>query len=94
VSDERGLVRLYVAGPGPRAEEAWRTVRAACQHVPGTRFDVQLVDVSERPDAGSIAGILLTPMLVRVRPGPERRWLGDFTNVAEVARALSGVEHD
>jgi len=90
---EHGLVRLYVAGHGPLAEEAWYAVRTACLKLPGgTRTDVQLLDVSDRPEAAREAGILLTPVLVRVRPGPERRWFGDLTSTAVVSRAL-GAEH-
>lgn len=90
---ERGLVRLYVAGRGPLTEEAWRSVRTACLSLPeGSRMEAELVDVSERPQAALGAGILLTPTLVRVRPGPERRWLGNFTSTAAVSRAL-GARH-
>lgn len=91
-TDVPGLVRLYVAAHGPLAEEALRTVRAVCLELPGAGMDVELVDVSKRPEAARSAGVFLTPTLVRVRPGPERRWLGDFTSPAVVSRAL-GAEH-
>ncbi|MEX2466396.1 MAG: circadian clock KaiB family protein [Gemmatimonadota bacterium] len=88
MSGARGLVRLYVAGPSPRTEAAWHTVQTACKVASTPRFDVELVDVSERPDEARRAGIMLTPALVRINRGEERRWLGDFTDVEAVARAL------
>lgn len=90
---EQGLVRLYVAGRGPLAVEARHTVRLVRQRLPGgTRMDVQLVDVCERPEAAREAGILLTTTLVRARPHPERRWLGNLTSTAAVSPAL-GAQH-
>ena len=64
----------------------------ACEHIRGKRLDVELVDVSERPDAARGAGVLFTPTLVQVRPGPERRWVGDFSTMAAVTRALAAED--
>jgi circadian clock protein KaiB len=85
---DRGLLRLYVAGPGPRTEAALQSIRSACDRSHRGRYEVEVVDLAERPDAGGQAGVIVTPTLVRVRPGPERRWIGDFAMADDVALAL------
>lgn len=88
MSTERGLLRLFVAGSTPRSEEAARAVRAACRAVP-CLYDLDVVDVLERPDLARGEGVVVTPTLLRVRPEPRRRWIGDFADPGEVARELA-----
>lgn len=85
---DRGLLRLYVAGPGPRTEAALQSIRSACDRSHRVRYEVEIVDLSERPEAGGPAGVIVTPTLVRVHPGPERRWIGNFTMADDVTLAL------
>jgi circadian clock protein KaiB len=89
---DRGLLRLYVAGPGPRTEAALQSVRSACARPHPVRYEVEIVDLSEQPDAAEHAGVVVTPTLVRVQPGPERRWIGDFAVADDVALALESAD--
>lgn len=89
---ERGLLRLYVAGPGPRTEAALQSIRSACARSHPFRYEVEIVDLSEHDDAGRQAAVVVTPTLVRVHPGPERRWIGDFAVPDEVALALEAAD--
>jgi len=77
-----------VTGSGPRAEGAIECARALCQGAGLAPYTLEIVNVAERPDAAVAAGVVLTPTLVRVRPLPSLRWVGDLTDVDTLKSAL------
>ena len=54
--------------------------------------DVEIVDVLRAPERGLEDGVLVTPMLVRVAPPPERRILGNLSDRANLLGVLSPQE--
>jgi len=53
-------------------------LKAALAQYPGHQVVVQIVDVVTDPARGLRDGVLVTPMLVRIAPLPERRILGNL----------------
>lgn len=53
--------------------------------------DVEIIDVLRAPERGLRDGVFVTPMLVRVSPGPERRILGNLSDPAVLDGVLSCV---
>jgi len=85
---ERALgLRLYVAGDAPNSVAALVHLRAALAELPADRVDLEIIDVLQEPERGLRDDVLMTPMLVRHRPAPERRVLGNLG----AARALRNV---
>jgi len=74
--DGRREVRLYVAGDGPNSEFAIATLRSTVAEFSEIDVDVEIVDVIKEPERALRDGVLITPMLVKVAPLPERRILG------------------
>jgi circadian clock protein KaiB len=54
--------------------------------------NVEIVDVLKAPERGLEDGVLVTPMLVRVAPPPERRILGNLSDRANLLGVLSPQE--
>lgn len=79
-------LRLYVAGDAPNSILAIRTLNAAVKRCSGP-IEVEIIDVLRDPERGFTDGVLVTPMLVRVAPLPERRLLGNLSD----SRTLLGV---
>lgn len=80
---------LYVAGPGLRASNAERYLRRVCDQCLGTEdFDIRVVDVLRAVEEADAARILVTPTVVRTKPLPAVRVIGDLAATAEVAAAL------
>jgi circadian clock protein KaiB len=82
-------VRLYIAGDGPSSTRAMSNLRAALAELPRAPDNVEIVDVLQTPERGLRDGVLVTPMLVRVSPQPERRILGTLSDRAILLGALS-----
>lgn len=85
------LLRLYVAGATPRSLVAYANLRRLCEaHLPG-QYELELVDVSADPAVARTEDIVALPTLVRRRPPPARRIIGDLN---DTERVLSGLELD
>lgn len=90
MTDEHALrLTLYIAGQTPRAERALLNLRQIVQNDIGLTFDLQIVDVLERPDLAEEALILATPTLVKESPLPARRLIGDLSDTQKVLRGLN-----
>ena len=77
--EQRLSVRLYVAGDAPNSTAATKTLRALLQQLCASA-QVEVIDVLEHPERGLQDGVLITPMLVRSAPLPERRILGNLSD--------------
>lgn len=80
---------LYVAGQTPRAERALVNLRQIVEEDLGIGFQLDVVDVLERPDLAEDALILATPTLVKEAPLPARRLIGDLSDTMKVLRGLN-----
>jgi circadian clock protein KaiB len=70
------VFRLYVAGDTPNAAQALANLLAICRvHAPG-RHDIEVVDVFREPERALADGVLVTPAVVKVSPGPVRTIVG------------------
>ena len=86
--DERYLFRLYVTGSTARSGRAIENMRQICDgHFRG-RHDLEVVDLYEHPEAAAEENIFAAPTLVKLRPGPLRRVIGDLSDRARVLVSL------
>jgi circadian clock protein KaiB len=71
-------VRLYLAGASPNSTTAAQNMRAVLAQFAEHCIDLEIIDVLVDPERGLDDGILVTPMLVKLDPPPERRLLGSL----------------
>ncbi len=82
------VLNLYVAGNTPSAETAIELVRGFCDaHLAG-RYSLGIIDIHEQPAVARSDQIVAVPTLVKVRPEPVRRFIGNLSNVDVLARRL------
>jgi circadian clock protein KaiB len=79
---------LYVNGASPRSIEAIEAVRRVCDEELGRRADLEVIDVQQQPALGARDQIIVVPTLVKRRPGPPRRIVGDLADPARLRRGL------
>ncbi len=86
---ERWDLRLYIAGQTPCSLSAIANLRKICdEYLPG-RCRVQIVDLLVNPKLARDHEILAIPTLVRKRPKPLRKIVGNCSNIP---RALAGLQ--
>lgn len=86
-------VALYVAGSTPAGLRARANLDALQARVGADRLAVVVVDVLAEPLRALKDGVLVCPALVRRRPEPAVRLLGDLDDAPVVAAAL-GLPRD
>ncbi len=80
--------RLYVAGQTERSQAAEANLRALCDNHLGGSYELEVIDVVERPEVAEAERILATPTVVRLAPLPQRRVIGDLSDQPRAAAAL------
>lgn len=94
------VLKLFIAGHSSRSERAVANLRRASA-LANAPFDLLIVDVLERPESAEEHKILATPTLVKEKPPPCRRIIGDLSNLDALLAELNitpitkeGSRHD
>jgi circadian clock protein KaiB len=81
-------LRLYIAGSLPNSLQAQENLRSLCAaHLEG-RFSLEIVDFLAEPRRALEDGVIVTPTLLRISPGPRRMVVGTLADRAAVLHAL------
>jgi circadian clock protein KaiB len=89
-ADQRDFwhLRLYLAGQSPKSLHALSSLKVMCEtHLIG-RHEIEIVDLVENPSLARTDDILAIPTLVRRRPAPVRKIIGDLSNTERVLISL------
>ena len=81
-------LRLFIAGMGPRSASALSAVKSLCEQELQGRCDLEVIDIYQQPQRAVDEQVVAVPVLVRHRPQPLRRVIGDLS---DHARLLSGL---
>lgn len=89
--DRNHVFRLYVAGSTPQSSRAITNLKRICEaHLKG-RYALTVVDLYEQKEHAQDDQIVVAPTLIRQRPLPERRLVGDLSQTKRVLVALDLV---
>ena len=81
-------LRLYITGQTPRSAASVRNLRAVCDEFLEGRFELQVIDLYQRPELAKEAQVVAAPTLIKKLPLPLRRLVGDLSNKSEVLLGL------
>ncbi|HLL64948.1 MAG TPA: circadian clock KaiB family protein [Micromonosporaceae bacterium] len=81
-------LRLYVAGPSSTALDAFANLRNLCEEHLAGRYTIEIIDLLEQPSLARQDDVLAIPTLVRHRPPPSLRVIGDLSNTQRVLDRL------
>jgi circadian clock protein KaiB len=84
----RYLLKLYVSGMTPRSTRAVECVRKICEQYFAGRYDLEVVDIYQQPHLARDDQIIAAPTLVKCRPLPARRVIGDLSSTDRVLLGL------
>jgi len=86
------VLRLFVAGMTARSTRAVANIRALCdEHLAGA-YELEVINLYERPVLAGDEQIIAAPTCVKRFPLPERRVIGDMSNSARVLVGLDLVQ--
>ena len=81
-------LRLYVAGATARSNRAIRVMKQICEEHLAEKCHFEIVDVYQHPELARTDQVIAVPTLVRSRPLPVRRMIGDLSDREKVIRLL------
>jgi circadian clock protein KaiB len=82
------LLRLYVAGMTPKSLTAFSNLKRICEeHLAGS-YEIEVIDLMERPQLAAGEEIIAVPTLVRSLPEPIMRIIGDLSDTERVLVGL------
>jgi circadian clock protein KaiB len=82
------LLRLFVAGFTARSQRAIENLQNICERYLAGRYRIEVVDLHQSPGLARDEQIIATPTLLKVRPFPPQRVIGDLSQVDKVLRGL------
>jgi circadian clock protein KaiB len=83
-------LRLYVAGNAPNSLRAAANTKAICaEHFPAA-YELEIVDLLQDPIRALADGIIVTPTLLKLSPGPIQKLIGTLNDRDHVLLTLEG----
>lgn len=81
-------LRLFVTGATPRSTRAIANARRILEtYLPG-RYELEVVDLLQHPDAAGALMVIAAPTLVKLLPLPLKRLIGDLSQEDQVVMGL------
>ena len=82
-------LRLYVAGQTPKSAIALANLTRMCEEHLRGRYNIQVIDLLVNPVLAKVDQILAIPTLIKKRPKPVTRLVGDLSNTERVLTSLN-----
>lgn len=80
---------LFVVAGSQASRRAIANLRVICDELLEDRYTLEVIDLRERPELARERHILAVPTLIKERPPPEARLIGDLSNRERVLAALA-----
>ena len=84
----RYVLRLYVTGTTPHSMRAMVNIRKICEEHLHGRYDLEVIDISQRPTLAEGEQIIAAPTLIKQLPLPLRRFIGDMSQTDRILLGL------
>jgi circadian clock protein KaiB len=87
-------LKLFVTGASPNSTRAVTNIKKICDtYLPG-KYELEVIDVYQQPITAETEQIIAIPLLIRKFPLPERRIIGDMSNITRVLKGLEITNED
>lgn len=84
----RYVLRLFITGMTPNSKRAVENIKKICEEYLAGRYDLQVVDIYQQPSLAEGEQIIAAPTLIKIKPAPVKRLIGDMSDTEKV---LSGL---
>ena len=80
-SQDKFVLRLFVAGATARSRQAVLRVRQLCEAELKDNCELEVIDIYQQPNLARDNQIVATPTLIKEFPLPVRRFIGNLLNL-------------
>lgn len=89
VTEEKFLLQLYVAGNTQKSTTALRNLKKYCELYLKDRYKIEVIDLLLKPHLAEADQIFAVPTLVKKKPMPIMKIIGDLSNEQRVLAGLN-----
>jgi len=86
--DDPYIFRLYVTGASPNSLRAIANTRELCEEHFNDNYELEIIDVHQQPYVAKQENILALPLLIKKHPLPEKRLIGDMSDMQRVLKSI------
>ena len=85
------VFQLYITGASPNSSRAITNLKKIFDKQLEKNYDMEIIDVYQHPVLAKRENIIALPLLIKRRPLPERRLIGDMSDTIKLM-SLIGLE--
>lgn len=86
------ILRLYISGASSRSAIALRNLKKICEENLEGRYDLEVIDLFQKPVLAKDEQIIAAPTLIKELPLPFRRIIGDMSDKDKVLIGLDLIK--
>ena len=83
------ILQLFVSGILHNSVRAIKNIKQICEEHLKDNYELEIIDIYQHPDLAIIEQIIVIPVMIIKYPLPERRLIGDLSDVEKVLEALT-----
>ena len=83
------ILRLFVSGILQNSTRAIKNLNHICELYLKGNFSLEIIDIYQQPELAINEQIIVVPVMIIKSPLPERRIIGDLSNVEKVLEVLN-----
>ena len=88
LSQEKYVLRLFVAGMSPKSTQAIENIKRICEKYLAGRYQLEVIDVYQQPILAKDGQIVAAPTLIKELPPPLKKLVGSMSNTERVLVGL------
>jgi circadian clock protein KaiB len=82
------VLRLFITGATPNSIKAVTNIKLICEEHLAGRYFLEIIDVYQQGTIAEEEQLIALPLLVKKKPTPERRMIGDLSDTEKVLKGL------
>ena len=82
------VLKLFVSGATSNSIKAIDNLRQILETYMTTTYNLEIIDVRQSPELAQEEQLIALPLLIKKQPLPERKLLGNMSNIQKVREGL------
>jgi circadian clock protein KaiB len=82
------VLQLFITGATPNSIRAITNIKLICEEHLAGNYSLEIIDVYQQRDIAEKEQLVALPLLVKKKPLPERRMIGDLSDTEKILKGL------
>jgi circadian clock protein KaiB len=82
------VLRLYISGASTNSVKAVNNIKQICEGHIKNKYILEVIDVHQQQKLAEKEQLIALPMLIRKKPLPEKKLIGDMSDTKKVLKGL------